>query len=103
MEELKFVVDCSKIFLPRNYLSSVVVFSLADVSGLPLKRSLAERLGKKIEVDRAPRRGKRASGFAAQIALGFLLVLSWECCLCTLPEVFITGVYSYFFLPCFET
>ncbi|XP_010722373.1 zinc finger CCCH domain-containing protein 11A [Meleagris gallopavo] len=34
--------------------------SVADVSGLPLKRSLAERLGKKIEVDRAPRREKGA-------------------------------------------
>uniref|UniRef100_A0A8C9EHL9 C3H1-type domain-containing protein n=1 Tax=Pavo cristatus TaxID=9049 RepID=A0A8C9EHL9_PAVCR len=34
--------------------------SAADVSGLPLKRSLAERLGKKIEVDRAPRREKGA-------------------------------------------
>ncbi|XP_072211959.1 zinc finger CCCH domain-containing protein 11A [Excalfactoria chinensis] len=34
--------------------------SVADVSGLPLKRSLAERLGKKIEVDRTPRREKGA-------------------------------------------
>ncbi|POI29686.1 hypothetical protein CIB84_006565 [Bambusicola thoracicus] len=34
--------------------------SVADVSGLPLKRSLAERLGKKIEVDKAPRREKGA-------------------------------------------
>uniref|UniRef100_A0A8C2T2C3 C3H1-type domain-containing protein n=1 Tax=Coturnix japonica TaxID=93934 RepID=A0A8C2T2C3_COTJA len=34
--------------------------SVADVSGLPLKRSLVERLGKKIEVDRAPRREKGA-------------------------------------------
>ncbi|XP_072213887.1 zinc finger CCCH domain-containing protein 11A-like [Excalfactoria chinensis] len=34
--------------------------SVADVSGLPLKRSLAERLGKKIEVDRAARREKGA-------------------------------------------
>ncbi|NXJ05035.1 ZC11A protein, partial [Odontophorus gujanensis] len=38
--------------------------SVADVSGLPLKRSLAERLGKKIEVDKAPKRerGARAVG-----------------------------------------
>lgn len=43
------------------------------MSGLPLKRSLAERLGKKIEVDKAPRRGKRASGFAAQILFARLL------------------------------
>ncbi|XP_072213842.1 zinc finger CCCH domain-containing protein 11A-like [Excalfactoria chinensis] len=34
--------------------------SVADVSGLPLKRSLAERLGKRIEVDRAARREKGA-------------------------------------------
>ncbi|XP_072213876.1 zinc finger CCCH domain-containing protein 11A-like [Excalfactoria chinensis] len=34
--------------------------SVADVSGLPLKRSLAERLGKRIEVGRAARREKGA-------------------------------------------
>ncbi|XP_021232634.1 zinc finger CCCH domain-containing protein 11A isoform X1 [Numida meleagris] len=34
--------------------------AIADVSGLPLKRSLAERLGKKIEVDKAPKREKGA-------------------------------------------
>lgn len=52
------MVDWSKIFLQRNYLECCCFLSVADVSGLPLKRSLAERLGKKIEVDKAPRRGK---------------------------------------------
>ncbi|XP_072213868.1 zinc finger CCCH domain-containing protein 11A-like [Excalfactoria chinensis] len=41
--------------------------SVADVSGLPLKRSLAERLGKRIEVGRAARRGKCSSSLGSEL------------------------------------
>ncbi|XP_074912046.1 zinc finger CCCH domain-containing protein 11A-like [Buteo buteo] len=52
LEALKFVADCSKILLQRNVLQALLVFSLSEAgrSVLPLKRNLADRLGKKIEV-----------------------------------------------------
>lgn len=72
------------------------VFSLfeAGKSVIALKRNLAERLGKKIEIlenaDKAPKRGtatKQISGFDAQIFyLGFLFVLSSKDSFCILVE-----------------
>lgn len=77
------MVDCSQTFLQRNVLTIFLVFSEADVSTVPVKRSLAERLGKKVEVpgnaDKAPKRGtgtKRASGLDSWVLyLVFLFVL----------------------------
>ena len=96
LEELKFVSDYSKILLQINVLKAFLVFSLfeAGKSVFPLKRNLAERLGKKIEIlenaDKAPKRGtatKQAAGFDARIfCLGFLFVLSSNGSFCMLVE-----------------
>ena len=90
------MADCSKILLQRNVLQVLLVFSLSEAgkSVLPLKRNLADRLGKKIEVlenaDKAPKRGtatKQTSGFDAQIScLGLLFVLSSSGSFCVLVE-----------------
>lgn len=93
-EAWKFVADCSKIRLQRNVLKVLPVSSLSEAgkSVLPLKRKLADRLGKKTEVlesaDKAPKRGaatKQTWGFDAQIfCLGLLFVLSSSGSLCVL-------------------
>lgn len=90
------MADCSKILLQRKVLEVFLVFSLSEAakSVLPLKRNLAERLGKKIEIlenaDKAPKRGmaaKQASGFDAQVFyLGFLFALSSNDSFCMLVE-----------------
>lgn len=74
----------------------MLVFSLSEgaKSVLPLKRNLADRLGKKTEVlenaDKAPKRGtatKQTSGFDAQtFCLGLLFVLSSDGSFCVLVE-----------------
>lgn len=66
LEELKFVADSSEILLQRSVLNVFLIFSLSEAvkNVLPLKRNLAERLGKKIEIlenaDKAPKRGTTA-------------------------------------------
>ena len=70
LEDQKFVSDCAKVFLQRDVLHVFLVsfLSEADASGLPLKRSLAERQGEATDHDMAPKRGtdaQQASGFGA--------------------------------------
>jgi len=75
--------SCKEMFLKYSLFS----LSEADVSALPVKRSLAERLGKKVEVpgnaDKAPKRGtatKQASGCDSRVLyLGSLFVLFLRC------------------------
>ena len=83
LEKQKLIVDCSQTFLQRKVLTIFLVFSEDDVSTVPVKRSLAERLGKKVEApgnaDKAPKRDpgtKQASGLDSWVLyLVFLFVL----------------------------
>ncbi|OXB51557.1 hypothetical protein ASZ78_014792 [Callipepla squamata] len=67
LEDEKLVVGCANIILPRHTLQVFLLSFLAeaDVSGLPLKRSFAERQGRTMECVTAPKRGtdtQQASG-----------------------------------------
>jgi len=64
------VADCDEVFLQGDALHVFLVFFLseADASGLPLKRSHAQRQRRSAECDMAPKRGtdtQQASGFGA--------------------------------------
>jgi len=82
LENWKVVVDSSDTVLQRAVLQVFLVFSLSegDGSGIPVKRSLAEALGKKVEVDKAPTNAtgmQRALQIDAQIFdLGFVFLLT---------------------------
>ena len=70
LEDHKFVVGCAQIFLQRDALHVFLVSFLpeADTSGLPAKRSLAERQGRSAQCGTAPKRGtdtQQAPGFGA--------------------------------------
>lgn len=89
------MAECSQILLQINVVTVFLVSCLFEAakSVIPLKRNLAERLGKKIDMlenaDKAPKRGTATnltSGFDAQIGLGFLFVLSSNGSLCVLVE-----------------
>lgn len=75
------MAGCSKILLPRNILKIVLVLSLPEAgkSVLPLKRSLTERLGKKMEIlenaDKAPKRGTATAQTSGADAVR---VFSWS-------------------------
>ena len=90
------MVGGAEVFLQGDALHVFLVFFLseADASGLPLKRSHAERQRRSAECDMAPKRGtdtQQASGFGAlSFWLGFLSVPSWDCCRCVLVVVIIT-------------
>lgn len=76
------MIDGSEIVLLRAVLQVLLVFSLSegDGSGIPVKSSLAEGLGRKVEVDKAPTNAtgiQRALEIGAQLfCLGFLFLLS---------------------------
>ena len=70
LEDQKFVVGCAQIFRHRDALHVFLVSFLpeADASGLPSKRSLAERQGRSAQCGTAPKRGtdtQQAPGFGA--------------------------------------
>ena len=70
LEDQKFVSDCAQVFLQRDALHVFLVSFLteADASGLPLKRSLAERQEGATDHDMTPKRGtgtQQASGLGA--------------------------------------
>ena len=65
-----FVVGCAQIFRHRDALHVFLVSFLpeADASGLPAKRSLAERQGRSAQCGTAPKRGtdtQQAPGLGA--------------------------------------
>lgn len=70
LEDQKFVVGCAQIFHHRDALHVFLVSFLpeADASGLPAKRSLAERQGRSAQCGTAPKRGtdtQQAPGLGA--------------------------------------